>query len=190
MELSETQEKILDVAQELAQTRGYNGFSFRDIAERVGIRSPSIHHHFRSKSDLGVALVKRYRRDFEHELLKIDASKSPTPTKLRRYAQLYQGAVQRGRMCLCGMMAAETDTLPDEVRGEVLRFFEAQQHWLSRVFKVGRTEDSLMFAGGPDRVASAYLGLLEGCMMTARVQGQDRAVNAAADIFLQGLAAP
>ena len=41
--------RLLDVAQELIQTRGFNGFSFRDIATHVRLRAPSIHHHLPSK---------------------------------------------------------------------------------------------------------------------------------------------
>lgn len=39
-----TRGRILDVAQRLIQDRGYNGFSYRDVAAEVGIRAPTIHH--------------------------------------------------------------------------------------------------------------------------------------------------
>jgi TetR/AcrR family transcriptional repressor of nem operon len=48
-----TKTTLLDVAEELLLTRGYNGFSYNDIAEKVGIRKASIHYHFPSKSGLG-----------------------------------------------------------------------------------------------------------------------------------------
>src|SRR4051794_36242328 len=57
-----TSDLILDVAQELLQTRGYNAISYQDIADRIGIRKASIHHHFPNKSDLAQALVRRYRQ--------------------------------------------------------------------------------------------------------------------------------
>ncbi|HJT14927.1 MAG TPA: helix-turn-helix domain-containing protein, partial [Dongiaceae bacterium] len=57
---AETRARILDVAQGLIQQRGYNGFSYRDIADEVGIRAPTIHYYFPAKADLAAALVDRY----------------------------------------------------------------------------------------------------------------------------------
>ena len=56
-----TRHALLDAAGELAQTRGYNAFSFRDLSERIGVTTASIHYHFPSKADLGRELVIRYR---------------------------------------------------------------------------------------------------------------------------------
>jgi AcrR family transcriptional regulator len=50
-------ERILDVAEALGQTRGFNGFSYADIAVQLGVTKASLHYHFPSKSDLGRALV-------------------------------------------------------------------------------------------------------------------------------------
>ena len=53
-------ERILDIAERLAQTRGFNGFSYADIAEELAVTKASLHYHFRSKADLGQALIVRY----------------------------------------------------------------------------------------------------------------------------------
>ena len=55
-----TAELILDAAQVLVQEVGFNGFSYAHIAEKVGIRTASIHYHFPNKEDLGEALITRY----------------------------------------------------------------------------------------------------------------------------------
>ena len=53
-----TRERILDSAQRLTQTRSFHGFSFQDIADEVGIRKASLYHHFDSKDDVAVAMLK------------------------------------------------------------------------------------------------------------------------------------
>ncbi|MFX7090649.1 TetR/AcrR family transcriptional regulator, partial [Acinetobacter baumannii] len=54
---------MLACARTLIIAGGYNGFSYADVAEVVGIRKPSIHHHFASKVDLVRTLVSRYREE-------------------------------------------------------------------------------------------------------------------------------
>ncbi|MDP2026901.1 TetR/AcrR family transcriptional regulator [Sulfuriferula sp.] len=41
----------------MVQRRGFNDFSYADIANEVGIRKASLHHHFPTKTDLGLALI-------------------------------------------------------------------------------------------------------------------------------------
>ena len=58
---TDTKKEILKLAEQLFQTKGYNGFSYSDISSVLGIKNAAIHYHFPSKADLGVALVRRYR---------------------------------------------------------------------------------------------------------------------------------
>src|SRR6185295_2042375 len=73
---SETAEQILDLAETLIQTRGYSAFSYQDIADSLGIRKASIHYHFPSKTDLGIAVVDRYVARFGGALAAIAADQS------------------------------------------------------------------------------------------------------------------
>ncbi len=53
-------ESILTAATRIAQSQGYNGLNFRDLAQAVGIKRTSIYYHFPSKADLGAAVARRY----------------------------------------------------------------------------------------------------------------------------------
>lgn len=61
MEPSNTREKILRAALELAAERGLRGTSLGDIAARVGIRKPSLYNHFSSREDLVRAMYAALR---------------------------------------------------------------------------------------------------------------------------------
>src|SRR5579863_2328216 len=98
---------ILDVAERLAQTRGYNGFSYADIAAELGVTKASLHYHFPSKAELGRALIERYRNVFGQALESIDLKTANPQEKLREYVELYNSVLNNERMCLCGMLAAE-----------------------------------------------------------------------------------
>src|SRR5260221_12037667 len=102
-----TSQRILDIAERLVQTRGFNGFSYADIAEALKVTKASLHYHSPAKADLGKELIERYERNFLAALATIDEASRDAREKLRRYADLYAGVLKGDRMCLCGMLAAE-----------------------------------------------------------------------------------
>src|SRR3954468_7623487 len=133
-----TADRILDVAQELLQTRGYNAISYQDIAARIGIRKASIHHHFPNKSDLAQALVRRYRRRWDAFLKEIDDSNASAWKKLERYLGPFQETARSGdRACLCGVLGAEVASLTAPVQLEVRGFFQDNESWLTRLLEEG-----------------------------------------------------
>ncbi len=164
-----TADRILDIAETLVQTRGYEAFSYADIADALSIRKASIHYHFPSKAELTRAMAARYRAAFAVRLLQVEAE-FPDPTRrLMRYVRLFQDALREGdHMCLYGMLASDAGTLPEAVRTEVNGFFFDQETWLARVLADGRGREEFRFEGRPDAAAAALLAGLEGAMLVAR----------------------
>jgi TetR/AcrR family transcriptional regulator, transcriptional repressor for nem operon len=157
-----TEERILDVAQGLMQTLGYPAFSYNDIATDLGVTKPAIHYHFASKADLGLAVTRRYRNAFGIALTEIDRTEPNAAKRLDRYAGLFAASLARGRVCLCGLLAADDRNVPDPIRNEVAAFFDDQTTWLQRTLKsVGLTTPVAT------RRAEALLAGLEGALMIA-----------------------
>ncbi|HTX31841.1 MAG TPA: TetR/AcrR family transcriptional regulator [Solirubrobacteraceae bacterium] len=184
-----TAERILDIAERLVQTRGFNSFSYADIAAELGITKASLHYHFQSKAELGSALIRRYADRFAESLSGIEHDVPRAPAKLQAYADLYAGVLQGKRMCLCGVLAAEYQTLPKPMRQAVIRFFDDNQRWLADVLEQGRAEASLGFPGSADDTAQSILSTLEGAMLVARPYGDVDRFNATAHQLLDSLAA-
>jgi TetR/AcrR family transcriptional regulator, transcriptional repressor for nem operon len=163
---AETANRILEAAERLAQTRGFNGFSYADIAAELGMTKASLHYHFAAKADLGCALIVGYGRRFEAALAEI-ASANPQVT-LCRYVQLYEDVLVRDRMCLCGMLAAEYSTLPSAMQIELRRFFDKNEAWLAGSLERGRKAGGLDFDGRALEAARMLTAGLEGAMLLAR----------------------
>jgi TetR/AcrR family transcriptional repressor of nem operon len=159
--MTDTKSKLLDAAAPLVQTRGYNGFSFHDLAETIGIRTASIHYHFRTKANLCEALVVRYTRDFMAALG--DPGDGTPEERLLHYVGQFKNALNHGRMCLCGMIGAEVSGVPDSVGQGVRSFFVANEMWLATVYE--RQGLTVVTAKGQARLT---LAALEGAMMMAR----------------------
>lgn len=183
-----TAERILDIAERLLQTRGFNNFSYADIARELGITTASLHYHFPSKAELGHALIARYAKRFREALDRIDQEAPDAPAKLEAYASLYAGVLEGKRMCMCGVLAAEYQTLPRPMRRAVIAFFDDNQRWLSDALHQGQAEHTLAFSGPADEVAQSILSTLEGAMLVARPYGDLGKFNATTRRLFSGLA--
>ncbi|HEY6397003.1 MAG TPA: TetR/AcrR family transcriptional regulator [Solirubrobacteraceae bacterium] len=186
---SPTAERILDIAERLVQIRGFNNFSYADIATELGITKASLHYHYSGKAELGQALITRYAGRFFEALARIDRELADAVAKLEAYAGLYAGVLRGERMCMCGILAAEYQTLPGPMRSMVIEFFDGNQRWLSEVLAHGRTRGTLRFSGSADDVAQAILSTLEGAMLVARPYGGMARFDSTARQMLAGLAA-
>ena len=184
---NETRDRILDVAQELAQQRGFSAFSYRDVAEQVGIRAPSIHYYFPSKDDLGVALIERYRQNFGKQRSALDKLASAR-ARLEKYAQLFRATVaDQGKMCLCGMLASEFGALPSAMQVGVRGFFEENEVWLGSVLERGRARRELVFHDTLEQRAAYILATLEGAMLGARVSSDPARFDGVVQSLLDAL---
>ncbi|MEM1235762.1 MAG: TetR/AcrR family transcriptional regulator [Pseudomonadota bacterium] len=159
--MSDRREVILDVTERLIRTHGYSGFSFREVASEVGIKSASVHYHFPTKPDLAAAVAKRYRERFAEAIS--DAENQGT-SRIEAWLGLFRKALEEdGLMCLCGILAAEGDSLPHEVADEALSFLQ---------FGMSSLEEARPGEG------AGILAQLEGAMLIARSAGD---VNVFAD---------
>jgi TetR/AcrR family transcriptional repressor of nem operon len=183
-----TASQVLDVAERLVQVNGFNGISYADIAAELSLTKAALHYHFTGKAALGEALITRYAERFADSLDDIDQRVKGAPAKLHAYAGLYAAVLREKRMCLCGMLAAEYQTLPEPMREAVVGFFDANEAWLAGVLNDGVEERSLSFAGSPEDTARMIISALEGAMLVARPYGDVARFDAAADQLLASLA--
>jgi len=180
--------RILDVAERLVQRRGFNWFSYADIAAELGVTKASLHYHFAGKAELGEALIDRYGTRFAEALRGIDSGCPDVRAKLEAYAALYAGVMNDQRMCLCGMLAADFGTLPPAMRAAVVRFFDENEAWLEHVLEEGAAEGAVHYQGSAREEAQLILSTLEGAMLVARPYADPERFKAAAHRMLATLA--
>lgn len=151
-------DRILDSAELRARKGGYSGFSFREIAEDVGVKSSSVHYHFPTKADLGRELVERYT---QRAIAYLGNAAERTPGEaIERVTQLFRDAqVRDDKMCLCGLFGAERDALPAEVAAATAEFFRQVIAYLAQAF-------GPKWIGDPP---AAILARLEGALIIARI---------------------
>lgn len=161
--------KLLDAAQLLVQTRGHNGYSYRDLAKQVGIRTASIHYHFPTKADLAVALVRRYREAFADCIAKIAIEKTTLADRLDSVAALFaSNLTSNGRICVACALAGEYSTLPKEVKSELNRLIAESEGAIARFLTEGRTRGEIPKTANPSALARLWYSALQGALVMAR----------------------
>ena len=168
---SETVTRILNSAESHICKKGYNAFSFREIADEIGIKSASVHYHFPTKANLAAAVVLRYTKYFIENLGDPDSQNAEAKLLLKKYIQEFQNVLlSNGNMCLGGILGAELASLPDEVADATRQFFTDNLEWLTAVLELQ--------SGGNDQINSNFravkvLAMLEGTLILMRSLGRE-----------------
>jgi TetR/AcrR family transcriptional repressor of nem operon len=179
-----TKKHILDTAQDLIQTRGYNGFSYADISTNVGVRKASIHHHFPSKTDLGVEVIKRYTDTFNTFLKAISEEKKSWIDKIRAYIKLHEQVLHDDKLCLCGMLASDIETLPTEVKIEIRHFFSDNVAWLSQILA---SHYSTISKKRLNHISWQIISTLQGGIMMARMSEKPEIFSSTSEELIDSL---
>jgi TetR/AcrR family transcriptional repressor of nem operon len=190
---SETARRIVEIAMDLIQSRGYSAISYQDIADRLAIRKASIHYHFPSKADLGVAGIQTYSGALRAHLDAIIADDGATTAELfERYcAPFRELAATRDKVCLCGALAGEILALPEAMRPAVADFFAMHEAWLERMLARGATRGEARLAIGAAEAARAIFAALQGALLVHRTSADtDHLENVIATIKAQFLTPP
>lgn len=190
--ISSTADDILACARTLIIAGGYNGFSYADIADVVGIRKPSIHHHFPSKVDLVRTLVSRYREEAEAGIVQLERHASDPLDILRKYTGYWETCIDDASapFCVCALLAGELPVLPEEVALEVRAHFRSLSAWLTSVFERGAQQGRFQLMSSPRVEAEAFMATVHGAMLSARAYGDPKAFGVVTKPLLDRLAAP
>ena len=152
----------MDIAEEQVRSGGYNSFSFRGISKQIGIKSASIHYHFPTKADLGLAIAQRYTVRFIELLNAICQEESSPKVRLSRYIDLFRHVVVVDKnICLCGILATETDILPGLIHKETALFFEQNKQWLIKAIFHNDAQ--------ANQKSNVLLACLEGALLLSKV---------------------
>ncbi|MDF1663412.1 MAG: TetR/AcrR family transcriptional regulator [Planctomycetota bacterium] len=167
----DTKNQILDIAEALLQERGFHAFSYQHIASKLGVKNAAIHYHYPSKNDLAVALVARYRRRFSRwseNLAKENAAPWPC---FESYIETCRYLIESNKICVLGMMAAEFNTMAEEVQREIQLLQDEVVSYFSDLLKRGQEQGEFSFLGDAAHKALVLTCQLQGAMQFAQVKG-------------------
>ena len=168
-----TSVRIRETAHDLIADRGYFGFSYADIADTVGIRKASIHHHFPSKVDLVVATLKEYRAKLTEASGGLDRSIADPLQRIRLYVQYWAECVKSNSrpICIAALLSAELPALPEQIQAEVQLHFKYLVSWIKTTLKEGVRTGDIRLEQSAEVEAQSFVALVHGAMISARALG-------------------
>ena len=190
-ELSSTAAAIVASARALVATRGYNGFSYADIAETVGISKPSIHHHFASKAELVRRVVADYRDEARDGMEALRHQFADPAARLQAWTNFWQACLRDGTLpfCVCALLATEMPAIPDEVAAVVRGHFDDLSGWLAGLFAEGVESGQFRLHGAAPAEALSFMAAIHGAMISARAYGDPELFAAISTTLVARLAA-
>lgn len=187
LKTNDTAQRLLSAARALVQSRGYNAFSYKDLQEAVGIRTASIHYHFPTKVDLGIALMDQYKSELNQALSEIDRKKRTNKSKLNAFIDLYQKTESNETICLCGSLASDQKTLPEQLQKSVITYLKESEHWLARVIHDGADSGEFVLSSKPKTYAITLLASLQGGLILSFASDSQSIISEVQRAFFNSL---
>ena len=183
-------EKLLDAAQALVQSRGLNAVSFQDLADSVGLKKPSVFHHFPSKDALAQSLLERCRTTYGARYGEVLAQQDlSAPKKLRRIAQIFDEALREDKLCLLGALGSSSSGFSEELGNDLRETANLSIERYATVFEEGKSAGTLKFKGSTRDAATAFLSMLQGLQVMARASGDLDSFSSAASSYIDSISA-
>ncbi|MEM9773358.1 MAG: TetR/AcrR family transcriptional regulator [Chloroflexota bacterium] len=181
--MSDTKTQIIQIAEQLVRSGGYNGFSFREIAAEIGIRSASVHYHFPSKEDLALAVANRYKQNFFEALGDPAPDGGNTKSQLAHYGQVFQDSFKASRSaCLCGMLSNEIALLPAVVKQVLVSFIDENLKWLQQAITYGASDAD---SAKVKQQAQLVYAALEGAMSVSALMQSDEWLQSVSNLVAE-----
>lgn len=138
-----TREAIIEQADLLIRDKGYNAFSYYDLSKTIGIKNASIHYHFPSKSDLGVAVIQKHLQGLA-ELKQQSKAQGPRE-QLEAFFSIYDQAKRKQKICLVGALATDFHTIDGQVQAQLKILADQILNWVTDILTQGQNEGLFHF---------------------------------------------
>lgn len=171
MKAKDTKGQIIELADQLIRSRGFNAFSYRDIAVPIDIRPPAIHHHFPVKSDLGISVIDKELQRIARQ--QVDFAGLSGDQRLKKIVEGFYRSSRQGSICLTGSLTPDYETLSSPMQTSIRGMCEATLALMTGCLKKGRKDGSLHFSGSAADRALLVLSALLSSLLLARVLGEE-----------------
>ena len=173
--MSERKQQILATAADILEHKSFAAFSYQDLADRLGIRKASIHHHFKSKDELGIELLRFFQARGD-ALMADTLAEAKTPgAALRTIFDMCEKVMFDGETKVCPSCAFEVDAknlspaMIEMLRESTERF----QQQMADLLEAARGGGEVTFLGEVKDQAATLVSALQGARIAEPIMGRE-----------------
>jgi TetR/AcrR family transcriptional repressor of nem operon len=164
-----TKEKIVELARGFIQRIGYQYFNYKQVAAQLNIKNAAIHYYYPAKEDLGLAVIKKDKQDFEELCRRVqnDHPMEQIEAILREYRKCFH---DNHKMCIIGTFCSAYNEVPEIIQTGIRDYVAVVSAWLAHTLESGRKLEHFRFKGSPERLAEFWITALTGSLQIGRVR--------------------
>jgi TetR/AcrR family transcriptional repressor of nem operon len=177
-----TREAIVAAASRLMHVRGYQNTSVDDVLRESGVGKGNFYYHFRSKEDLGHAILDQIINAFLERALEpcfADANGAPL-AQVGCFLDRVLDAQRRSNCvggCVMGNLAAELSDVHEGFRARLATLFAAWHARLAQALAEARRRGDVAETCEPDAAARFVVAALEGGILLTKVSKDIRVME-------------
>ena len=153
---------------------GYHSTSLDDVLRESGVGKGNFYYYFRSKEDLGYAIIDEVVGSFLHWTLEpcfADAGR-PLVSQLHCFLDRVREAQRESNCvggCALGNLASELSDIHEGFRARLHSVFTAWRERLTMALRGGQVRGELLEGGRPETIAQFLVASLEGAILMTTV---------------------
>jgi len=169
-----TRDQILNAAARLMHVQGYQSTSLDDVLRESGVGKGNFYYYFKSKEDLGYAIIDRITQGFVERSLEPAFADTDADPVTQIYAFLDRVLeAQRLRKCVggcvMGNLASELSDVHEGFRHRLAGIFDLWRVHLAEAVNPGQARGRLRADVDASRVAQFLVAGLEGSILLSKV---------------------
>lgn len=169
-----TKDKLIDAAVSLIAVKGFNSTGIAEILAQVKVPKGSFYHYFKSKDDLGLAVIDHYGHLLCEGLATFLETTPGSPlTRLRLYFEgvlAYFGEHFGRCNCLLGNLGQELALQSDAMRHAIYRHYEGVERLIAGCLDEAKSAGELAAEADTCLLARQLFAAWEGCLIRAKLQ--------------------
>jgi len=171
----DTKQAIIDRARDLLHSRGFDGFSYKDISSHLGIKNAAVHYHFPSKVDLGLAMIERYIEEVTERIRWARETGVSPKEQLDAFFQQIESELcdRHWTVCALGAMCTSFDEISEPMQHATQRLGTLVHDWMTETLQTGRSSGNFRFAGSPEHKALEISCAVQGARQLSRIRGEN-----------------
>jgi len=166
-------QQIIQLAQMLVRQKGFDSFSYQDLSDQLGIRKASIHYHFPTKEDLGIAVIDNMVAWMSHRFDEMSRVDLPAWERLDQILAIMRTGCEHGCMCPINSLQSSAAILSDKMKARLDILEEAELKVYSTILDKGVDEGSMSFEGDTRHMAMVMASIIKGATLYGRRHGYE-----------------